>query len=70
MVLLPDTRAPEAVTVIERLQKVTPGGQSFSAGVASLLDSDTAESLVAAADTAMYQAKAAGRHRVFTSTRA
>ena len=70
VVLLPDTRAPEAVTVIERLQKVTPGGQSFSAGVASLLDSDTAESLVAAADTAMYQAKAAGRHRVFTSTRA
>ena len=49
---------------------MTPGGQSFSAGVASLLDSDTAESLVAAADTAMYQAKAAGRHRVFTSTRA
>ena len=51
------------------MQLHTPGGQTFSAGVAVLLDTDTAATVVAAADAAMYQAKATGRNRVVAAVR-
>ena len=66
---LPGTDLNEAVTVVERMQLHTPGGQTFSAGVAVLLDTDTAATVVAAADAAMYQAKATGRNRVVAAVR-
>jgi diguanylate cyclase (GGDEF)-like protein len=69
VVVLPGTDLREAVIVVERMQFLTPGGQTFSAGVAALLDTDTADSVVAAADAAMYQAKAAGRNRVVAAVR-
>ena len=69
VVVFPGTDLNEAVTVVERMQLHTPGGQTFSAGVAVLLDTDTAATVVAAADAAMYQAKATGRNRVVAAVR-
>lgn len=66
---LPGTSLEEAERVLQRLQAITPEGQSFSAGVTGLTADDDAEQVVAAADAAMYQAKAAGRNRVVSSRR-
>lgn len=69
VVALPNTEMDEALRAIERLQKATPGEQTFSAGVAVLTATDTADTVVAAADAAMYQAKASGRNRVLAAKR-
>ncbi len=69
VVALPNTEMDEALRAIERLQKATPGVQTFSAGVAVLTATDTADTVVAAADAAMYQAKASGRNRVLAAKR-
>lgn len=58
----------DADRIIERLQAVTPLGQTFSAGAAQWNGSETAEELLARADAALYAAKEAGRDRVFVST--
>lgn len=60
-VLFPDSTAPEAAAVLQRLQAATPEGQSFSAGVCQYRPGDRAGSLMAAADQLMYEAKARGR---------
>ncbi len=69
VVALPNTEMDEALRAIERLQKATPGEQTFSAGVAVLTATDTADTVVAAADAAMYQAKASGRNQVLAARR-
>jgi diguanylate cyclase (GGDEF)-like protein len=63
-VLFPGTGSHEAMRLVHELRAVTPGGQSFSAGVTlwdPLTDPQTA---VIAADQALYAAKRAGRDRV------
>jgi diguanylate cyclase (GGDEF)-like protein len=65
--LLPGADSAEAQLVLDRLRPAVPAGQTFSAGVftthrAPLDDPDIAW-MVAAADHALYAAKAAGRNR-------
>lgn len=73
MAILPETDATKAMDVaerirlrIEQLRIELPGavvGISVSIGAATLLADDTAESVVARADAALYAAKHAGRNR-------
>jgi diguanylate cyclase (GGDEF)-like protein len=63
-VLLPDTDTDDAITVLERLQRATPEGQTFSAGLAALDERGNGVTLTAAADEAVYAAKRAGRERI------
>jgi diguanylate cyclase (GGDEF)-like protein len=75
-VACPDTGAELAVEIGERIRGEVaalsaeelghPGRQTISAGVATLAagDATSVEALIAAADTALYQAKADGRDRV------
>ncbi|MBW3549370.1 MAG: GGDEF domain-containing protein [Proteobacteria bacterium] len=71
LLLLPDTRAPEAQASVERLLatiRVLPLDQAvpltFSAGVTEHRPGETVTETVARADRAMYAAKRAGRNRV------
>ena len=73
--ILPDTGADMATLILERLRQKfaavefvgatgTPFRSSFSCGFVPFAGSATPEQLIAAADEAMYRAKAAGRNRV------
>jgi diguanylate cyclase (GGDEF)-like protein len=61
--LLPGCPADEGTRVLDRLREVTPEGQTFSAGIAEWDGQETCEELVARADSALYEAKNAGRDR-------
>ncbi len=61
--LLPGSSSARALAVIERLRQRVPGEQTCSAGLASRGPGDSAETLMAAADGALYEAKSAGRDR-------
>jgi diguanylate cyclase (GGDEF)-like protein len=63
-VLFPDSTAEEATLVLRRLRAVTPEGQSFSAGVVQYRPGEEPASVMAAADSLMYEAKAQGRDGV------
>lgn len=63
-VLLPDTDLDEAVRVIDDVRVATPGGQTFSAGVALGHLHRNPEQAMADADAALYEAKRRGRNRV------
>lgn len=65
---LPDCTVDLAVEVLERLRTQVPEGLSASAGLARWDGAETIESLMARADTALYEAKRAGRDRTVTST--
>ena len=64
ILLLPNADADEARAVLERLQAVTPGGQTLSAGVATWDANETSDELIARADRALYGAKHSGRDQV------
>ncbi|MBB2948890.1 diguanylate cyclase (GGDEF)-like protein [Actinoplanes lutulentus] len=66
--ILDHARLADADRIIERLQAVTPLGQTFSAGAAQWDGSETPEELVARADAALYAAKRAGRDRLYVSS--
>jgi diguanylate cyclase len=66
--LLPGSGGDRAVEVLARLRAATPLGQSFSAGVAVWDGRETSDELIARADAALYQAKAAGRRRTEVAT--
>jgi diguanylate cyclase (GGDEF)-like protein/PAS domain S-box-containing protein len=57
--LLPDCAPEEAETVIDRLRAATPGGQTSSAGIAIWDREEPPAALIARADAALYEAKAA-----------
>jgi diguanylate cyclase (GGDEF)-like protein len=63
-VLLPDTDLDDAVSVIDEVRAATPGGQTFSAGVALGHLHRNPEQAMADADAALYEAKRRGRNRV------
>lgn len=71
LVLLPDTRAAQAVTIIQRLlarMPVVPHATcpqlTFSAGVTECRRDELVDAAVARADSAMYEAKESGRNTV------
>jgi diguanylate cyclase (GGDEF)-like protein len=63
-VALPGTNLEHAQQMLERLRECLPDGQTCSAGVCRWDGAESAESLTARADTALYAAKDAGRDRV------
>ena len=66
--LLPKCNAANALEVVERLRLRLPSQQTCSAGIASLESGATPETLVARADTALDEAKTAGRDRTCVTT--
>ncbi|WP_250007991.1 GGDEF domain-containing protein [Actinoplanes sp. M2I2] len=64
VVLLPDATEAQAREVVERALAGTPLGQTFSAGVARWDGNETSDELIERADTALYEAKAAGRNQI------
>jgi diguanylate cyclase (GGDEF)-like protein len=62
--LVPGEGAPEVERLLHRLRTVTPGGQTFSAGVAVWDPRTEPGSAIAGADEALYVAKRTGRDRV------
>lgn len=74
MLLLPDTRLSQSAAVMTRIKRElaarpleengTRVAITFSGGVAQLGESESLDEIVARADAAMYQAKAAGKNRV------
>jgi diguanylate cyclase (GGDEF)-like protein len=60
-VLLPSCDIKEAREVIDRVRQATPNGESASAGVVEFDGRESADSLLARADAALYRAKHAGR---------
>ncbi|HEU5083086.1 MAG TPA: sensor domain-containing diguanylate cyclase [Acidimicrobiales bacterium] len=63
-VLLPGCTTDEAVVLLERLRAATPRGETCSVGMATCEPGDSAATLGARADAALYEAKRAGRDRV------
>lgn len=61
--LLPECDEADALALVERLRAATPAGQTVSAGLAQWDGGETADALLERADTALYEAKAAGRDR-------
>ncbi|MFL5894160.1 MAG: GGDEF domain-containing protein [Thermoleophilaceae bacterium] len=60
---LPSCPPDEAMVVVERLRAATPEGETCSAGIASWDGDESAGSLLARADAALYEAKRRGRDR-------
>lgn len=66
---LPSCDPHGAVVVADRLRAVVPGSQTASVGTATWDGVEALEALIARADAALYQAKAAGRDRTVASPR-
>jgi diguanylate cyclase (GGDEF)-like protein len=65
--LLPRCDAEQAEEVLARVRDATPAEHSCSIGVAQWTPDESAEELVSRADSALYEAKAAGRDRLALS---
>ncbi|QNN53801.1 GGDEF domain-containing protein [Nocardioides mesophilus] len=63
-VILPRTGLVDAVLVLDRLREVTPGRQTFSAGVAEWSHGSDPAVAIAQADASLYLAKRSGRDQV------
>lgn len=63
--ILPRTRLAEALKLAERLRAATGSGVTASVGVAEWVGSQSGARLISAADTALYDAKRAGRDQSF-----
>ena len=70
VLMLPDASVAQAHEIVDRMRRATPLGQTFSAGIALWNGAETAEELTARADTALYQAKNAGRDRIVEAAHA
>jgi diguanylate cyclase (GGDEF)-like protein len=68
-VALPGCDGPDAVRLAERLRQVMPDDQTCSIGVAGWCADESATALIARADRALYEAKAAGRNRIVVAAR-
>jgi diguanylate cyclase (GGDEF)-like protein/PAS domain S-box-containing protein len=66
--VLPNCPIEKGVEVVERLREYMVAGQTCSAGIAAWDGEEPPEALVSRADTALYQAKAAGRDRAIAAT--
>ncbi|MDQ1653544.1 MAG: hypothetical protein QOI35_2744 [Cryptosporangiaceae bacterium] len=66
--LLPGADEVQASAVLARMGAATPLAQTFSGGIAEWDGEETSDQLVARADAALHEAKAAGRDRVRTAT--
>jgi diguanylate cyclase len=74
LLVMPGTRATDAMRLMERLRRaladdgldalVGPGGVTFSAGLVQCGADETQDAAIARADQALYRAKQAGRDRV------
>ncbi|BCY12203.1 diguanylate cyclase domain-containing protein [Actinoplanes sp. L3-i22] len=64
VVALPDCVDAEAAEILDRLRASTPGAETCSIGYAVWNGSESAERLLERADTALYEAKAAGRDTI------
>ena len=64
VILFPGQTAAEARQRVRLLLRATPGGQTFSAGVATWDPATSPGAVLSAADTAMYLAKSQGRNQV------
>jgi diguanylate cyclase (GGDEF)-like protein len=62
--LLPKCAPDDALMVVDRLRRRVDGEQTCSAGIVVHSPGETAETLMARVDEALYEAKAAGRDRV------
>jgi diguanylate cyclase (GGDEF)-like protein len=62
--LLHDCTMQDATAVLERVRQATPDAVTCSLGVAERQFTDTADTLVARADAALYRAKREGRNRL------
>jgi len=77
MLLLPDTRLNQSASVMARIKRElaarpldengTRVAITFSGGVAQRGEGESLDKIVARADAALYQAKAAGKNRVLTA---
>jgi diguanylate cyclase (GGDEF)-like protein len=63
VLLLSDCPPSDAMRVVERVRRATPGGQTCSAGLAHWDGAEAAAALVERADRALYEAKGGGRDR-------
>lgn len=67
LVIAPAIEVTDTLALLERLRRVTPEGQTFSAGVSGWDGRETAEAVVQRADIALYAAKRGGRDRVLSA---